>query len=128
MAVPSKFQTKGGTYFGGRAAAALTQCYCVMWNTVQTLALATTGNNICGVASNDYLTGEVAAIVHGGESLVALTGTAVAGDYVKVSSTPGVLEADGTSGATAISLATVGKLTTSKDADSLAWCDFEMGR
>lgn len=128
MAVPSKFQTKGGTYFGGRAAAALTQCYCVMWNTVQKLALATAGNNIAGVASNDYSTDEVASAVHGGESIVALTGTAVAGDYVKVSATPGVLETDGTSGSTSISLATVGKLTTSKDADGLAWCDFEMGR
>ena len=127
-ALPSKFQSKGGTYFSAKAAATITQCYALMLDDDGEFALATADNLISGIASNDYVTGDVVACHRGGHSVVALTGTAVAGDYVEVSATPGVLQADGTSGSTAVSLGTVGKLTSDKDADGLAWCDFSMGR
>lgn len=128
MAIPSVFQTKGGEYFGGVAAATIAQGNILMWDTNGKLALATATHPIAGVSSQDYSAGDVVAAVRGGSSTVLCTGTVVAGDAVLVSGTAGVAGPDTTSGSTAVSVNTIGVCIISKDADGLAWVDFEMGR
>jgi Uncharacterized conserved protein (DUF2190) len=118
---PSTFISRGGCLVDGAfvATAAVPQCSGVMVDSNGNTVLATSGNRISGVAANNYAVGEVPAIHKGGSKTVLVTGTVVPGDYLQVSSTPGVLQAEGSSGSTANTVDCCGRALTTKDADNL---------
>ncbi len=118
---PSTFAQRGGYVIemAPVATATIPQCSAVMVDSNGATVLATTGNRISGVAINTYVVGEVPNIHKGGTKTVLVTGTVVPGDYLQVSATPGVLQAEGTSGSTANTADCCGRAVTTKDADSL---------
>jgi hypothetical protein len=118
---PSQFVQRGGFLqeMAPVATAPIPQCYAVMPDASGNTVLATSGNLISGIAVNSYAVGEVPNIHKGGIKTVKVTGDVVPGDYLQVSATPGVLQAEGTSGSTANTTDNVGRALTTKDADSL---------
>lgn len=90
------------------------------------LVAAGAGQKAIGIVKTAAAAGSVVAytrVVPGTEQLVATSGVVVADDFVKWT-TGGLLVADTTSGATALSVNTVAQLRTTPDANGNAWAVF----
>lgn len=99
---PNLFQSEGGSVFSGIAGGTVYACYGLTRNTSDKLVHADSTSIGCvGIARADAVLNDLLSYHKGGSAVVKTTGTVAPGDYLRISATPGVFEADGTSGSTA---------------------------
>lgn len=98
---PNLFQAEGGRVKHGVAGGTVHTCYGVTRNSLDKLVHADSTSIGCvGIARAEYVDGDSMSYHSGGSIVVKVTGTVIPSDYLRVSGTAGVFEADGTSGAT----------------------------
>ena len=122
---PNIFQAEGGTVKHGVAGGTVNTCKGLTRNSLDKLVHADNTSIGCvGVSRGEYVDGETMSYHYGGAIAVKTTGTVVPGDYLRVSATAGVFEADGTSGATTKTDKSIFISRQTADADAYALAEW----